>query len=358
MAQSSDTLGMLDLMIRPGFCVKDNLIVKVNPAAESRQIKPGTSIGKLLATGKKEYGTFAGGCLYLTLDLYGQLCGASVTRIEDFDVFLLDEDTEQEELQTLALAARELRDPLTSIMATTDVMFPSEALQSDPLLREHLARLNRGLYQMLRVIGNMSDAGRFSSGSAVCMETVDITALMAELFQKVTSLAMQAGITLEFTNLKRPLCMLADRDMLERAVLNILSNSLKFTPKGGTVSVALSRKAGMVILTVQDNGEGIADNIMGSVFSRFLRKPAVEDRRYGLGLGLLLVRSTAAQHGGTVLLDQPQENGVRITMTLAIHQNPDSTVRSPRLRIDYAGEWDHGLVELAEILPPELYEIK
>ena len=356
MAQSNDTIGMLDLMIRPGFCVKDNKIIRVNPAAESHQIKVGTPISKLLETGKKEYAEFTGGCLYLTLNIYDQPCGASVTRVEDFDVFLLEQDTEQAELQALALAARELRDPLTSIMTTTDILFPSA--QSDPAMREQMIRLNRGLYQMLRVIGNMSDAGRFASGSASRMETVDITAVMGEIFQKAAVLAEQAGIGLTFTNLKRPVCILADRDILERGVLNLLSNALKFSPRGGTVTASLTKKAGLLILTVQDSGDGVPEHIKGSFFNRYLRQPAVEDSRHGLGLGMVLVRSAAARHGGTVLLDQPNGTGARITMTLAIRQNTDTVVQSHRLRIDYAGERDHSLIELSDILPAELYDIK
>ena len=61
-------------------------------------------------------------------------------------------------------------------------------------------------------------------------------------------------------------------------------------------------------------------------------------------------------HGGTVLIDHPEGAGTRITMTLAIRQAPPGNLRSPRLRIDYAGERDHGLVELADVLPASLYE--
>lgn len=358
MAQSNDTMGMLDLMIRPGFCVKDNLIVKVNPAAESQQIAVGTPVSKLLKTGKKEYESFTGGCLYLTLDLYGQSCGASVTRLEDYDVFLLEQDSDQIELQAMALAARELRDPLTSIMATVDCLSPIAARQEDPSAREQVARLTRGLYQMLRVVGNMSDAERYASGTTARMETADITSLMAEIFAKARTLVEHTGISLVFTNLNKPVLSLADPGMLERAILNLLSNALKFTPKGGSIRASLTKRSGMLILTIQDDGEGVTDSLKGSFFNRYQRKPAIEDTRQGIGLGMLLVRSAAAQHGGTVLLDQPDCKGTRITMTMAIRHSDGTTVSSPRLRIDYAGELDHSLLELADSLPPALYQNK
>ena len=69
MEEKKDTLGMLDLVIRPGFCVKENQIIKVNQAAESLFITPGTDVRPLLLTGAEEYAAFTGGCLYLTLNL-------------------------------------------------------------------------------------------------------------------------------------------------------------------------------------------------------------------------------------------------------------------------------------------------
>ena len=358
MAQPNDAMGMLDLMVHPGFCVKENMIVKVNQAAQARQLIPGGDVRQMLLTGQEEYADFQDGCLYLTLSIFGQSWGASVTRMDGFDVFLLEQEQDQSELQAMALAARELREPLTSVMTTADRLFPLAALQDDPATQEQVARLNRGLFQMLRVIGNMSDASRYSSGLPGHMETVEITAMMAELFEKNKVLVAHTGITLRFTNLNYPLFCLADSEKLERAVLNILSNALKFTPKGGVIEAKLTRKGRLLCLTVQDSGEGIGESVRGSVYSRYLRQPAIEDSRFGIGLGMVLIRSAAAQHGGTVLLDQCPGKGARITMTMVIRQNPDPMVRSSIFRVDYAGERDHSLIELSDCLPAEVYDAK
>ena len=66
MEEKQDTMAMLDLIIRPAFCVKDGVIVRVNKAAEGRTIAPGPAVSTLLATGHEEYSEFADGCLYLT----------------------------------------------------------------------------------------------------------------------------------------------------------------------------------------------------------------------------------------------------------------------------------------------------
>jgi hypothetical protein len=73
---------------------------------------------------------------------------------------------------------------------------------------------------------------------------------------------------------------------------------------------------------------------------------------------MVLVRSAAVHHNGTVLVDCPEGSGIRVTMTIAIRSNPETVVQTPRLRIDYAGELDHTLIELSQVLPPDAYEIK
>lgn len=356
MEQPNDTIEMLDLMMRPAFCVRDNRIEKINRAAQPYLLTVGADVRELLQTGTAEYTEFHSGCLYLTLSICGQSIGTSVTRMDGFDIFLLEEAQDQAELQAMALAAKELREPLATIMLTADRLFSQETehTASD----EQVMRLNRGLYQMLRVIGNMSDAGRYSSGISFQPETLDISAFFGELFAKNKLLIEKAGITLHYTGIDRPVFCLVDPEKLERALLNILSNAIKFTPKGGRIDAKLAKSGSLLRLTVQDNGEGIRDEIRNTVYSRYLRRPAIEDSRYGIGLGMVLIRSVAALHGGTVLLDHPTDCGTRITLTLPLRQTTEHFVRSPRMRIDYAGERDHSLIELSEALPLDVFDGK
>lgn len=349
-----DVLGMLNLMVRPGFCVKNQTIVKCNAAAQSLLLQEGADITPMLAIGKSEYAEFSGGCLYLTLDIEGIQTGASVTRLGEYDVFILDGENDQAELQALALAARELREPLTGIMATADRLFPMSAMQESPAVREEVARINRGLYQMLRIIGNMSDAGQFV-GLCPQLELLDIPALLEDIFCKARELAAYGGFTLRFENLPYNLYSLTNAEKLERAVMNILSNAMKFTPSGGIIEARLLHRGNKLYLSIQDSGEGIPDDLRSSIHRRYLRQPGFEDPRHGIGLGMVLIRSAAAIHGGTVLIDHPEDKGTRITMTLAIRQD-SGNLRNHPMKIDYAGERDHGLIELSDILPPELYD--
>jgi len=173
--------------------------------------------------------------------------------MDDFDVFILEQEADQQELQAMALAAQELRSPLTSIMTTAHQLFPLAASQNDPTTAEQIARLNRGLFQMLRVISNMSDAGRYHTTQTLRAETRELRAFFGEIFERAATLISHAGLSLCFTNLDEPLLCLADGEKLERAVLNILSNAIKFAPKGGKIDARLSQRGNKLYISVQDN---------------------------------------------------------------------------------------------------------
>ena len=351
MNQITDAMDMVDHLRQPAFCVQDGTIVKVNPAASARMIQSGTPMGQILKTGLEEYREFSDGCLYLTLKVCDQELGFSVSRKNGFDLFQLEQDTQSPELQSLALAARELREPLAGIMISADHLFPENS--DDPAINTQIARINQGLYQMLRLISNMSDAGRYATTGSVSMEVKNVSAMLDEVFTKAAALVEQAGIRLEYIGIADPIYSLVNAELLERAVLNIVSNALKFTAAGGTIQAKAHRRGNKLYLSILDSGSGLPEHTRSNLFSRYTREPGLEDGRFGIGLGFVIIRSAAQQHGGTVLVDQ--SGGTRVTLTLSIRPGSADQVRSPILRVDYAGERDHGLLELSDVLPSELY---
>ena len=356
MDQITDAMGMIEHLNCPAFCVREGIITNANEAAMGRMIEPGKPITDYLKAGMEEYRNFNDGCLYLSLEICGQNLGFSVIRKQGFDLFQLEQDTVNQELQVLALAARELREPLARIMISANQLFPETNSETDPAAAAQAARLNRGLYQMLRLISNMSDANRYASETDIPMEVKNISALLDEVFAKAAVLVDQAGIRLEYAGISEPIYTLVHADMLERAVLNIISNALKFTPKGGRIQASLQKQGSKLYLSILDNGTGIQQSLRGNIFSRYNRDAGVEDGLFGIGLGFVLIRSTAIRHGGTVLVDQPEGSGTRITITLAIRPGTGKEVRSPMRGPDYASERDHGLLELSDVLGPELYD--
>ncbi len=338
---------MLDLMIRPVFCVKNGIVCTVNEDAARILIREGTPVETLLETGSEEYSRFSDGCLCVRIVVFGQSWDAFITRSGETDYFTLEEAYASPELQALALAARELRAPLS------DAMISAQYRADVPGAKAEAEKLNRKLYQLLRLVGNMSDAS--GAGPLHRKELLNIAAFYDEVMEKAAAAAEAAGYLLTWQGLSGPLTLAADPQQLERAALNLISNAMKFTPKGGKISAQLTKSGNLVQLRVTDGGEGIPEEILGTVFQRYLRQPSLEESRQGIGLGLLLVRSAAAFHGGTVLIDKPEDSGTRVTMTLSCTPETDSVVKGG-LKVDYAGELDHLLVELSDVLPPTFYE--
>lgn len=353
MEQRNHETQLLKLMGRPAFFVADGYVTQVNAEAASFHIAPGMAIADLLLTGAEEYAALGDGCLYLTLSVDEAHMGASVTRLGVCDVFCLEELDDNHELQSLALAARELRRPLDTVMRTTEQLFPVSGLEDDPDTRDQVSRINKGLYQILRVIGNMANAGDYTV-SRGRMETVSITAALDEIFAKAAVLVAHTDRTLHFENHPETIYCLTDLERLERAVLNMISNAVKFSDSGSSIHAALTRRGTKLYLSVSDSG-GKDTQIPVDVFTRYQRKLYLENKDFGIGLGMVLIRAAAAAHGGAVLIDRLPDGGTRVTMSMTIHRN-NAQLRFNPLTLDYCSERDHSLVELSDILPDELYK--
>lgn len=346
----TDLPGWLHRCSSPAFSVKENIITACNQSAQALLLNPGMDVRELLLTGAEEYAAFSGGCLYLKLRLSSKGCGASVTRETDCDLFLLDQEPENADLRSLALAARELRNPLSNLMIASDALM--HALETDSSVQEQLARLNRSLHQMHRLINNMSDAGRSDLLSPSGIH--DWNRILYDIFEKISTQLEGTNIRLTYEGLSQPVYGLANEGQLERAILNIVSNAIKFMGDSGSIRAQLTQKKNMLHLSIQDSGSGITDNVLGNIFSRYQRQPGIEDSRYGIGLGMVLIRSAAADHGGTVLIDSPEGAGTRVTMTMEIRQ--DAPVLKTPVFPPIADSSRQTLTELSDVLPWEFYK--
>lgn len=340
----------LDLVALPGFCVRGGHILYANQAARALLLSPGQEIISLLQTGSEEYQQFQNGPLYLSLNIGGQIRNAAITRTEDMDLFLLDPDSDLEDFRSMALISMELRNPLMHVISNAEQLLS----QLEPGNSDAAARMNQGLMQLMRLVCNLSDAGQYKTISR--KETRDVCSFFRELFEKAEAFTSDSGLRFSWEVPHEAIYTLIDPEQIERSVWNLISNAIKFTPRGGKIHAKLTRHGRRLSLTVTDSGSGIAENIRSTLFRRYHRMPGIEDSRFGLGLGMVIVRAAAANHGGTVLVDQPEATGTRITMTFAVEQSSETSLCSPLLYPDYSSGWDHALVELSDCLPPKAYE--
>ncbi len=334
-----DIAQVLELMGRPALWVKDGMIAAANRAALARQFPVGERIEKLLVTGAEEYREVKQGRLSLGLVCSGERYEATVSRLEEGHVFALEARDTEEELRLLALTAQVLCNPLGDVMALVEEL-PEE------MASEQLAKIRRGLYQMLRIVGNMSVP------AGIRLEMQDVDAVLRELCEKAESACESRGVKLHYRGMSRPLYSNIDAQLLTRAIHNLLSNSLKFAADGGEIQMELSRGKNFYKISVRDFGESVSPEL--DLYAHWRREPGIEDGRTGLGLGLKLVQLAANAHGGSVWFDRLKGKGFQVILSLPIDQ--DTLVRSPRHRISYAGERDPMLLELSDVLPPEFFK--
>lgn len=347
MEQENIINSLLELIERPAFCVCDGKVLQVNQAARQRLIAAGTDISDLLGNDIAVYESFNGGTQTLTVNISGTAYNAQVSRAGNMDVFVLDSGDAQ--MQAIALAAQNLRGPLNSVMTVADYLSCDN--------RDQMNQLQRGLSRLHRIVCNMSDAYRYQQDSAARKETTNLTAVFDECMEAIRNHLNSCSIALEYSSPNISIWSPADREMLERAIYNLISNAVKFADAGSTLQAKLVQKENLVSFSLQ-----CASNTVNTAtaFSRYLRQPGIEDSRFGIGLGMPLVRAIAAAHGGTVLIDHPEEHTTRITMTLEVVNSSENLVRSS-IRIptsNYAGDRDRGLLELSEILPADAYQNK
>lgn len=348
---------MLDLLTVPAFTVESGTIAYANRAAQDAMLCAGDPVEPLLVTGQQELAAMKSGSLFLTMKLMGKPREASVHAHGADRIFVVEQEDMDSDLQLLTLAASKLREPLNDVMMLTDQMFPGLMESENPELRRQMAQMNRGLFRILRTVGNMSDAGEFLAlDRELQMEPTELCSFFAEVAEKAENLTGGAGVEVQYLCPPADLVAMADRAKLERAAYNLLSNALKFTPPGGHIQVELKKRGNLAVFRVTDDGEGIPDDILGTVYARFRREPSPGDTRWGIGLGLPLVRRTAAFHGGSLLLHRTPEGGTAAAMTIRLREVRGDKVSAPVLRVDYTGEHDHGLVEMADCLPWQAFE--
>ncbi len=330
------TKQLLALMDRPAFCVAEGRITAANDFALSLQVPLGAQAAKLVTAGREAYEEFRSGFLALELELCGTRVPATVTMLGSQQLFTLEPEQTETDLRMLALAAQELRAPLS------DVMTLAEELEDNP---DRVAGISRGLHRLLRIVGNMTPP------PPPHPEMLELNALLREIWDSAQPACTSRGIRFCFTPWPAPVYSFADSQLLTRAIHNLLSNSMKFSP-GCEIQLQLTLRRGYYHITFRDSGGTLPE--ISDPFTRALRQPGMEDPRSGLGMGLRLVRTAALAHGGAALATTPETGGIQVQLSLPVRQS--GPVRSPRLRISYTGERDPLLVELSDVLPPEFYK--
>lgn len=210
----------------------------------------------------------------------------------------------------VADASHELRTPLTSVLANLELL--EETLAGEQ--REAAASALRSSRRMRRLVADLLLLARADAGRVVPHRPTDLGAVLLEVAAELEPLAQGARHQLS-VDAGEGAVVSGARDELHRLALNLIENALRHTPPGTRVHAALAREDGAVVLTVEDDGPGIAPELRARLFERFVRGEG--DGGGGSGLGLAIVRAVAASHGGSVTVeDGPAGRGTRFVVRL------------------------------------------
>jgi signal transduction histidine kinase len=216
-------------------------------------------------------------------------------------------------------AAHQLRTPLTRMRGEVDLILRNGV--SEPLGRQ-LGWIQEELERLSRVCGRLLLLSRLESqaGDGTLIEgTVDLGDLVSELVDQLTPVALDRGVALRRGAMAFPRAP-GNRGLLAEALLNLLDNAIRVTPRGGSVVVSLEPDGSQVRISVEDSGPGVAPEERERIFHRFYRVPgssppgAGQDE--GTGLGLAIVRGTAVAHHGRVEVDDAPRGGTVFRLVL------------------------------------------
>ena len=265
-------------------------------------------------------------------------------------------DAEEKDLAALLPhIAAQARGALSTLRLAAAQLAPAEAREKDPALDKQAALLDQSYYRLLRLVNNLSLAACMSEAQPVHLRDRALVTLVGELCEQAAGLAELKGLTLRFVcALDRHVCAV-DPDALEQIFNQLLSNALKFTPAGGTITVELRRLNKNVLLSVEDTGCGIPEDRLETLFDRYLHSGTPDLPSHGLGLGLALCQHLAKLLDGTLMAVSQPGKGSRFTLSL-----PDRQVGSDvsDIGFDYSGGFNRTLLGLAGALPAEAFLVR
>ena len=249
--------------------------------------------------------------------LLAQATAAALQRARSFDVER--ERRREAELtargreQVLGIVAHDLRNPIHLMVATLELL--EEPDLAPERRRELLAIATRGVNHMRRLVGDLLDAVRIQAGHlSLDFETATLGAIVEQAKEMHRPLAAERGVSFDVRvqDAKAPLRI--DRARIQQVLGNLLGNALKFTPKGGRVTLEASIEQGRAVFRVMDNGVGIPADRLPHIFERFWQGQPGD--RNGVGLGLAITKAIVEAHNGTIQVESEPGKGSTFTLRL------------------------------------------
>lgn len=216
--------------------------------------------------------------------------------------------------------SHELRTPITSILGYIEMLEDGVYGDLEPAQLDAVRRVAGNSTRLLSLIDDLLTLSRIQEGGLGFVDrVVDLRKIVTAGCGVVTPSLERRELVLDIDLPEEPVPFLGDRDMLERVVINLVGNAVKFTPEGGRVAVALAVDEESAVIEVTDTGIGIPKQEQEQLFSRFFRSSLAQERAIpGSGLGLSIAHAIVEQHGGTMVVESEPGSGTTFRVALPV----------------------------------------
>jgi two-component system, OmpR family, phosphate regulon sensor histidine kinase PhoR len=225
---------------------------------------------------------------------------------------------DRQKTEFLSTVSHELRTPLTSIQGYLELLADGDAGPMTDEQRQMLAVIERNAVRLRGLIEDILVLNRIESGAVIAsFSEVTLAGLTASIAEELAPMAAKAGVRLRTRIDTGPARIRGDEGQLRRAVVNIVSNAIKFSTRDSVVRLSCTTDpvAGEVLIMCQDTGMGIPDADHAHLFTRFFRgSNAIRQAIPGTGLGLAIVAAIVEGHDGRLTVDSTEGKGTTITM--------------------------------------------
>lgn len=223
----------------------------------------------------------------------------------------------QRERQFVADASHELRTPVAMLSSQVDIALARKRTVAE--YRRALTELQQDIARIGQLLSELLSLSRADAGQEdLIPERLALAELVDDVVATMEPLAEQRGVKLS-ARVQTPVTIEGDQARLTQLLVNLVDNGLKYTPGGGTVTVAVGQDAGRAVLRVADTGVGIAAEHLPNVFERFYRVDKARARADGgVGLGLAISRSIVRAHGGEIAVESRPGQGTTFTVYLPL----------------------------------------
>lgn len=227
-----------------------------------------------------------------------------------------EEDEIKKEL--LANISHEFKTPVNVIYSAIQMQDMKRVCNDINEILKFNSIIKQNCYRLIRLIDNFIDSSKLTEQNyKLSLKCLNIVSVVENTTMSILSFAEMKGIEVIFDTEEEEFFVLADKDLIERSILNILSNSIKYNKENGMINVFVGSREEMVIVEVQDSGIGIPNEKQKYIFNRYARiKESKSGYKEGSGLGLNIVQEIVKKFNGEIKLESEEGVGTKITLII------------------------------------------